>query len=65
MYKTRNISFLIAMINFDFVVTHQLCSFLEFSLKPNKVDGLWLRWRNIKRGKHFAAYTDGNRKRLR
>jgi len=47
------------------VVTHKLPSFLEFSLKLNKVDGLWLRWGNIKRGKHVAAYTDGKITRLR
>jgi len=47
------------------VVTHQLPSFLEFSLMLNKADGLWLRCLNIKREKHVAAYTEGKITRLR
>jgi hypothetical protein len=60
-YETRNISCLLVMTNVDFGLTHQLCSFLEFSLMLNIVDGLWLRWGNIKRGMNVAAYTDGKR----
>jgi hypothetical protein len=53
------------MINFDFGCDTLAVFISGGFLKLNKVDSLWLRWRNIKRGKNVAVYTVGTRTRLR